>query len=109
MTGVTGWGAVVIILEVLFVSIGYFALFNGLLGATVGMRPFKIGVRDADGHGLIGPWRAGARFGILYIALFVPIPGGGFIVIGLDLLSPLWDRRRQAWHDKLTRSIVIRY
>jgi hypothetical protein len=25
----------------------------------------------------------------------------------LDYLSPLWDQRRQAWHDKVVRSVVV--
>jgi uncharacterized RDD family membrane protein YckC len=107
VTGVSGWGALVIIIEVLVVSIGYFAIGNGRFGTTVGMRPFKIGVRDTDGHSLIGVWRAGSRFGLLWVALLVPIPGGGFALIAVDLLSPLWDERHQAWHDKMTRSIVV--
>ena len=106
ITGDSGWGAAVIVLEVLVVSIGYFAVCNGVWGSTFGMRPFKIGVRDNDGHRIIGPLRAGFRFGVLYLFLFAPVVG--FLLIALDLLSPLWDRRRQAWHDKMTSSLVVK-
>ncbi len=107
LTGDSGLGAVVIIVEVLVVSIGYFAVCNGVWGATLGMRPFRIGVRAIDGHGLIGPLRAGLRFAILYLFLLVAFAGAGLVLIALDLLSPLWDRRRQAWHDRMAGSLVV--
>jgi uncharacterized RDD family membrane protein YckC len=61
-----------------------------------------IAVRDARTGQAIGFWRAVGRTlmtGVFELLLYVP-----FIV---DSLAPLWDRRRQAWHDKVARSIVI--
>jgi uncharacterized RDD family membrane protein YckC len=98
----------VIVVEFVVGSIAYFGVLNGLTGRTVGMRLLGIEVRDASGTGLIGFWRAAGRFAILYASFFVPIPLAGQIAVALDLCSPLWDRRRQAWHDHLFRSIVLR-
>ena len=36
---------------------------------------------------------------LFYVVLIVP-----FII---DNLSPLWDGRRQAWHDHVVHSVVV--
>ena len=36
---------------------------------------------------------------VFYIFLVIPYV--------LDNLAPLWDKRRQAWHDKVAGSIVV--
>jgi uncharacterized RDD family membrane protein YckC len=105
-TGVSFVGALVIIVEVIACSSAYFGVLNGLTGRTVGMRLLGVEVRDASGFGLIGFWRAAGRFGILYGAFLIPLVGN--LALAGDLLSPLWDRRRQAWHDHVFGSIVLR-
>ena len=52
--------------------------------------------------GPIGFWRGVGRYAItvvFYIVLFIPYL--------IDNLSPLWDSRRQAWHDKVVHSVVV--
>jgi uncharacterized RDD family membrane protein YckC len=105
VTGDSGFGALVIVVEIVVGSIVYFGVLNGLTGSTVGMRLLRIEVRDASGAGLIGFWRGAGRFGILYLTYLIPVIG--WFVLAADLLSPLWDRRRQAWHDKVFRSLVL--
>lgn len=81
----------------------YYGLLNGSpKGQTVGKMLLKIQVRDANSGGPIGPGRGLIR-AVVYQVLFLAcvIPG---IVNGL---SPLWDRRRQAWHDKAANSLVV--
>ena len=61
-----------------------------------------IATRDESGEGPIGYGRALGRFGIIVlldIACVIPLL--------IDYLSPLWDARRQAWHDKTAHSLVI--
>lgn len=81
----------------------YFTLFIGRSGQTLGMRIFGIAVRDARAVTQpIGYWRALARWlliGVLWGLYYVP----GIV----DSLWPLWDKRRQSWHDKAVRSIVV--
>jgi uncharacterized RDD family membrane protein YckC len=62
----------------------------------------NIAVRDAHTGGPIGFWRAVGRYLItcvFYIVLVIPYL--------IDNLSPLWDGRRQAWHDHVVRSVVV--
>lgn len=82
----------------------YYTLLNGgEKGQTVGKMVLGIATRDADrGQGPIGYGRAAGRYGILFL---LAIPCG--IPLLIDYLSPLWDPRRQAWHDKAVRSLVI--
>jgi len=80
----------------------YFGYLNGVLGQTVGKRIMGIRCVDATTGAPIGFRRGLARYAVvaaLELALIVPV----FI----DGLWPLWDRRRQSWHDKAVRSIVI--
>jgi uncharacterized RDD family membrane protein YckC len=85
-------------------SIAYFAIFDGgQQGQTLGKMALGIATRDINTGGPIGPGRAALRrfiYEILWFLLFIP----GLI----NVLSPLWDKRRQAWHDKAVSSDVIK-
>jgi len=98
-------GALVLVLYLLLV-VGYFAYYvvlnGGEKGQTLGKMAMGIATRDQSGQGPIGYGRAAGRFGI--VVLFDILC---FIPLLLDYLSPLWDPRRQAWHDKVARSLVI--
>jgi uncharacterized RDD family membrane protein YckC len=84
-----------------------FALYYGIMngskrGQTLGKMAMGIAVRDARTGGPIGFWRGVGRYAItvVFYAVFV-IP---YII---DNLSPLWDGRRQAWHDHVVHSVVV--
>jgi uncharacterized RDD family membrane protein YckC len=82
---------------------GYFALLNGgNAGATLGKRLMRIRLADQYDGNPIGPGRAFLRWvliGAFWVLLYLP----GLI----NLLWPLWDPQRQAWHDKLANSVVV--
>ena len=81
----------------------YFGYLNGVIGQTVGKRILGIRCVDADTGDPIGFRRGLGRYAI------VAALGLAFIVPEfIDGLWPLWDRRRQSWHDKAVRSIVVR-
>lgn len=85
------------------VSLGYFSFLDGgATGQTIGKRAVGIAVRDIDTAGPIGAGRALLRRFLFFAAYF------GLILFIINALSPLWDRRRQAWHDKIVRSCVVR-
>jgi uncharacterized RDD family membrane protein YckC len=86
----------------LALSFLYFGYLNGVHGQTVGKRLLHIRVVDADTGLQIGFRRGLARYGV------VALLSMAFVVPALiDGLWPLRDPRRQAWHDKAVRSLVI--
>jgi len=94
-------------------EVAYFALLNGgRRGQTVGKMALKIAVRDARTGGPIGVWRAAGRFAC-FAVFEIPFAGPlAFLrllslLYLIDCLAPLWDGRRQAWHDHVVRSIVV--
>ena len=80
----------------------YVVLEGGPAAATVGKMAMHITVRDASTLTPVGYGRALARrlLGMVLWWLLL-IPGL------LDVLSPLWDGRRQTWHDKAVNSVVV--
>ena len=109
------WVASVIVIGIVFavIDVGYFALLNGSeKGQTVGQMMLGIAVRDEPSGGAIGPQRAGLRIIVLYpgvLVAWIPIIGA---IAGLytlvAALSPLWDNRRQGFHDKVAHTDVIK-
>ena len=91
----------------LALAIAYYAVLNGSeAGQTFGKRAFGIAVRDAAGSGgTIGAQRAAMRY--ITVGLFRLVPFFGLFAF-LDGLWPLWDPRRQALHDKIAGSVVVR-
>jgi len=97
-------GGIVAVLLFVVPEAVYDTLMIGSRSQTLGKMAMRITVFDAaDGRTPIGYPRAFARWATtnLFLALWV-LPGV------LDHLWPLRDRRRQTWHDKLVRSVVVR-
>jgi uncharacterized RDD family membrane protein YckC len=81
----------------------YYGVMNGSRrGQTVGKMALSIAVRDARTGAKLGFWRAVGRFAItvLFTILF-------YVPYIIDSLAPLWDKRRQSWHDKVVHSVVV--
>jgi uncharacterized RDD family membrane protein YckC len=72
-------------------------------GQTAGKMMLGIRVRDQGANGPIGYGRAFGRWimPVLFWTFFW-IPGI------LDALWPLWDKKKQTFHDKIARSLVVR-
>lgn len=89
-------------------ALAYFTVSHGSeRGQTIGDRVNRIAVRsDPLRTGTDGRASYGQAFGrSVMVGLFLGLSFfGGF----LDFLWPLWDRRRQAWHDKVAGTIVVR-
>jgi uncharacterized RDD family membrane protein YckC len=81
------------------IGVAYYAILEGTRGQTLGKMALGIKVVDADNGGFIGIPRGIGRY-------FARILSA--IVLGLGYLWMLWDPRKQCWHDKLVRSVVIR-
>ena len=99
------------------ISIAYFALLQGSeRGQSLGMMALGISVRDASTGGAITPQRAGTRIVIFYPSLvlsWIPFAGGLLSILG-DIwtlicgLSPLWNDKRQGYHDVSQNTTVIK-
>jgi len=81
----------------------YYGILIGLRGQTVGKMVMHIRVCDLTNGSTIGLGRGLARWAI-QLPLALPCGIGTL----LDVLWPLWDERKQAIHDKVARSVVIR-
>jgi uncharacterized RDD family membrane protein YckC len=71
----------------------------GRTGQSLGGRLANVKVVDDDGRA-IGVWRALGR------NLFAIFISGPFFYLGF--LWVIWDRQKQAWHDSIFRTHVIR-
>ena len=87
-------------------AIAYYAVLNGSeAGQTFGKRLLGIAVRDAATGASIGVQRAVLRY--VVVGLFRVVLFFGLFTL-LDGLWPLWDAQRQALHDKIAGSVVVR-
>lgn len=99
-----GWFNVRYQLVTLVIGLLYYGFLNGSEGGqTLGKMAIGIRVRDADAGGPIG---YGRGFGREFVVWLLGLPFG--ILALIDGLWPLWDPRRQAWHDKAVNSIVVK-
>jgi uncharacterized RDD family membrane protein YckC len=95
-----GIGAVLIALPV---ALPYATVCH-VYGSTVGERLLGLELRDAgEAAGRVGAGQAFGRALMSYVFACVFVVGGF-----LDWLWPLWDPRRQAWHDKVAGTVVVR-
>ena len=81
------------------IGAAYTIAFHWIWGQTLGKMALGIKVIDADAGGFIGIPRGIGRY-------FARILSA--IALGLGYLWMLWDPRKQCWHDKLVRSVVVR-
>ena len=96
--GIWVWYGLIVVLPAV-----YFTYFHGRERAqTPGKMLLGIRVEDDDRRQSIGYGRAFVRW--LVPNLF------GVIVVPwlLNYLWPLWDKKKQAWHDKIAGSVVVR-
>jgi uncharacterized RDD family membrane protein YckC len=93
-----GASAAVTLINTVFAA-AYYGYLEGTRGQTIGKMALGIKVVDADNGELIGIPRAVGR----YFASFLSA-----IAFGLGYLWMLWDPRKQCWHDKLVRSVVLK-
>jgi uncharacterized RDD family membrane protein YckC len=85
-------------------TLAYFTLSHGSRrGQSFGDRALGIAVRNASDGGR-------ATYGQAFGRTFMVMLFSGLWFMGgfVDFLWPLWDRRRQAWHDKVAGTIVVR-
>jgi uncharacterized RDD family membrane protein YckC len=110
-------GNIVTVVLLIAISAGYFIYqWTRMNGQTVGMRLFKLSVRDHDTGGVISQNQAIYRWGALAwpnIAYFLPFAGFLISLLGLAwyiflLVTTAQDPQRQGWHDKFAKTVVAK-
>jgi uncharacterized RDD family membrane protein YckC len=89
--------------------------FGGLVawqGRTLGQRVMRIEVVRAEDGGRLPPGRAYLRAAIFWgpgVLGVIPVLGqiAGLVAL-IGMVAVAWDPRKQGWHDKLARSLVVR-
>ncbi|MDF1536167.1 MAG: RDD family protein [bacterium] len=76
----------------------YFTLFTAGGGQTLGKMVMGVRVVRMDGKDL--------SYGMAFLRAFGYIISSFFFCLGF--LWAIWDRRKQAWHDKIAGTIVIK-
>ncbi|MCL4421646.1 MAG: RDD family protein [Actinobacteria bacterium] len=96
-----GWIVAAFIASLIWLA--YFALLDGSQsGHTIGKQALGLRVRDIDSGDQLGAARALLRELVILVCFWAFI-----LPLLLDAISPLWDSRRRAWHDKLAGSVVV--
>jgi uncharacterized RDD family membrane protein YckC len=81
------------------IGLVYFVGMWAWRGQTLGMMPFGLWVVRFEDGGRLDVVRAFLR----YVGLII-----SFVVILLGVIWVAFDSRKQGWHDKLAKSLVIR-
>jgi len=67
--------------------------------ATPGKMLLKMRIVDSETYEKVSP----SRLFLRYVAYFVSI-----IPLGLGLLWVAWDKKKQGWHDKIAKTVIIK-
>jgi uncharacterized RDD family membrane protein YckC len=82
------------------VPVLYHVIFLVTAGATPGKMAFRIKVVDEKGEEHITISRAFLREVVGKVA--------SLLILGIGFLMPLWDAKRQALHDKIAHTVVVK-
>lgn len=93
-----GAGCIIAVIGIL-----YFGLQHGKWGQSIGKRALGMRVVRAADSGPIGYGAAFARAGFTYVLGVITLNFG----VLLDVVFVLWDRRKQALHDKVAKTVVV--
>ena len=94
-------GSSLLLLDLLgqvLVTVGLVVLFWTVKGATPGKMVLGLKIVDARTGGPITFWQSLGR----YLGYFPST-----VVFGLGYLWACWDPRKQAWHDKMAKTVVV--
>ena len=103
---------VALTLIALAASVVYHVVFVALFSATPGKMLLGISIRRPEAPGPVG-WVVAVRRRLLQVGLGLLRLSAVLELLyllgsGLDLLWPAWDKRRQALHDKVAGTVVVR-
>ena len=73
--------------------------FWSIKGATPGKMLFKMKIVDSETHEKVSATRLFVR----YVAYFVSM-----IPLGLGFIWVAWDKKKQGWHDKIAKTVLVK-
>lgn len=88
-----------------FPALLYELLITATQGQTIGKIVTKIKVVNIGNNQAPGWAKSTARWAILYLPILIPIIG--IPIFLLILFSPLLNKNRQGWHDKIAQTMVV--
>lgn len=80
------------------IGLGYSVWMNGTYGATVGKMVMKLKITKENGSKITYQDAALRYFASLLSA----------VALGLGYFWMLWDSKKQTWHDKIAKTIVVK-
>ena len=88
------------------IAVVYEIALVAIRGQTLGKFIMGISVSQVNSSLRPGWKRSAKRFALPYLLLFVPY--AGIFLALLCYLSPVWDRNRRGWHDKVAGTHVLK-
>ena len=88
------------------IQVAYELVMLKYCSATLGKLACGLRVREWDRRGPLSWGTTGKRVLSFQVATSVPQVGGLYYLV--DVLWPLWDGRKQALHDKVASTAVVR-
>lgn len=83
---------------IFILDLAYYVWMNGTYGATIGKMVMGLKIVKENGSKL-NYSDALLRSLATYLSV---------IVFGLGIISMIWDKKKQTWHDKIAKTIVVR-
>lgn len=88
-----------------FPALLYELLLTAARGQTIGKIVTKIKVINTNKGQAPGWAKSTARWAVLYLPILIPIIG--IPIFLLILFSPMLNKNRQGWHDKIAKTMVV--
>ena len=101
LTNLTGISSALLLILVFYltINIAYFTYFHGTTGRTPGKMLLGLQVYCANG--------AEVSFGIAFLRAVGYLVSSLLLTIPLGFIWAAFDKRKQAWHDKIAGTVVI--
>ena len=101
LTNLTGFSSLLLLILVFYIAINiaYFTYFHGTTGRTPGKMLLGLQVCSADGTEV--------SFGIAFLRAVGYLVSSLLLTIPIGFIWAAFDKKKQAWHDKIAGTVVI--
>ena len=101
LTNLTGFSSAILLIMVFYLAINtaYFTYFHGTTGRTPGKMLLGLQVYSEDGTEI--------SFGIAFLRAIGYLVSSLLLTIPIGFIWAAFDKKKQAWHDKIAGTVVI--